>query len=124
MQNNTINLAIDGMGIILYSDWAVQGIVEGEDYLESNYWEPKKVVEHIYQGSIVGFCTGSPGDYILHFHSGYPTNEFFDNHDFSLELGIRVIGGCFYVRDLYDLMEWIHECPDEQRVMIVAAHSL
>ena len=56
-----INLKIVGLGIIFYSPYAVKSIREGELHLMRHYNEPQDVLEHIYKGSIVGFCTGSPG---------------------------------------------------------------
>ena len=57
----TIEMDIVGLGMILYSPKSAQHIKEGDDYLQSNYWDPAKVEQHCLDGTIVGFCTGSPG---------------------------------------------------------------
>ena len=111
-----INLEIQGLGIIMYSPFAVAHIKEGEDYLESNYMDAGQVVEHIYAGTIVGFCTGSPGDYIIKIKEGYPD----DNEDFdhSLRLGIEIREKCMCFRDLYDLLDWTVDCDVTQKIEI------
>lgn len=109
-----IDLQIEGLGIIMYSQHSVEHIREGEDYLSNNYWDPDKGVEHIYQGSIVGFCTGTPGDFHLQIFEGYPSNKELKASEFKLRLGIEIRGGRMFFRDLYELMEWNDYCPVEQ----------
>jgi hypothetical protein len=112
--NKDMNLDIKGLGMIMYSDFAVLHITEGEDYFSKSYQTPQQVVRHIKDGSIVGFCTTSPGRYILKFRSGYPVESDLNSAEFKLRLGIEIRDGRICVRDLYDLMRWRKSCPDNQ----------
>ena len=104
-----INLKIVGLGIIFYSPYAVKSIREGEPYLMRHYNEPQDVLEHIYKGSIVGFCTGSPGKYVLNiFQNEKPKIEKL-NPDYAIKLCIKVEDGEIFFRDLYALLRWIGE---------------
>lgn len=114
MINKDIELDISGLGIILYSESNVKQIKEGEDYFLSSYSMPQQVAEHVMEGRIVGFCTGSSGVYILRIREGYPDNEILMSSEFKLRLGIEVIDNGILFRDLYDLMEWDHRCPTDQ----------
>ena len=60
-----MNLTIDGMGIVFYSDGAVKNISEGEDFFSREYEDEEKVAEHIKKGDIVGLEVNmrSPGGY-------------------------------------------------------------
>lgn len=116
--NKEIKLYISGLGIIMYSDFAVSHIAEGEDYFSFNYQTPQQVVKHIYEGTIVGFCTSSPGDFILKFRDGYPEEADLQASEFKLRLGIEVKDGRICIRDLYDLMNWRAKCPDNQYVEV------
>ncbi|MPQ31644.1 hypothetical protein E4V42_09350 [Clostridium estertheticum] len=101
-----IALEIEGLGIILYSDFAVKDIENDEDYFTENYNTPEDVVKHIESGTIVGFCTGSPGKYILNFKEGYPSEQESRISDLKLRLGIEVRDNRICIKDLYDLLEW------------------
>jgi hypothetical protein len=116
--NEEIYLSIVGLGIIMYSPFALLHISEGEDYLTSNYILPERVLEHVYRGTIVGFGTGSPGDYVLKFKEGYPVDEQVLASEFKLALGIEVRDAAIVVRDLYDLMDWRSSYPEEQVVHV------
>ncbi|OFS24193.1 hypothetical protein [Clostridium sp. HMSC19A10] len=113
--NIDINISIDGMGIIFYSDSAVKNIVEGEDYLTNEYEIPELVGNHIRKGDIVGFCTGSSGEYSLKFRSGQPSNKLKEEYPIGIYLGIVINGGRLCVKDLFWLMDWNPECPDDQQ---------
>lgn len=91
--NKELILDIYGLGIIMYSDFATTHIIEGEDYFSKNYQTPQQVVNHIIQGSIVGFCTSSSGRYILKFRSGYPLESDLNSAEFKLRLGIDIRDG-------------------------------
>lgn len=114
----SIDLAVTGLGIILYSPHAVQHIPDRTDYLSTSYMTPEQVVPHILTGSIVGFCTGSPGSYTLKLLRGYPDPKLMDSYRHVIRLGIEVRGGNVCFRDLYDLMEWSASCPSEQTVAL------
>ena len=101
-----LSLNISGIGIIIYSDYAVSQIAEGEDYFSKNYYTGEQVLKHIYSGTIVGFCTSSPGTYILEIRDGYPPKTDLDNLEFKLRLGICVKGNRIYFNDLFALMNW------------------
>jgi hypothetical protein len=113
-----IKLYISGLGIIMYSDFAVAHIAEGENYFSSHYQYPDKVAAHVMEGSLVGFCTGSPGDYILKFQEGYPSEKEMRKAEFGICLGIEIRENKMYVRDVYDLMDWKNECPTYQSIKL------
>lgn len=112
--NKEINLEIYGLGIIMYSDFAIAEIIEGEDYFSKSYQEPSDVERHIKNGTIVGFCTSSSGDYILNIKDGYPNDEELNLAKFKIRLGIEVRDNRIIIRDLYDLMEWKKEVDKSQ----------
>jgi hypothetical protein len=113
-----IELPLDGMGIVFYSDGAVKDIKEGYNYFQNEYSEPKQVAEHIKKGDIVGFCTGSGGNYTLKFRSGYPTTEIDEKYPIQIRLAIDVDGDRIYIKDLFWLMDWYSDCPKEQQIEI------
>lgn len=110
IDDKRIVLEIVGLGIIFHSPQYTHQIAEGEDYLASSYTTEAQVQSHIQQGSIVGFGTGSPGTFILKFHSGYPDDHFLLKCDYKLRLGLHCSGGFVCFRDLYELMDWRAEC--------------
>lgn len=116
LENKEILLTIAGLGIIFYSPKFAEHIKEGEDYLSSSYTTEEQVQAHIQQGTIVGFGTGSPGIFRLKFHSGYPDNSKLEQAPFKLRLGLRCEGTRVCFRDLYDLMDWRHECALAQSI--------
>jgi hypothetical protein len=118
MISATIPLEITGLGVLLYSPWAVRHIRKGDDYLKSHYWEPEEVLKHVYEGSLVGIGTGSPGQFVLELRSGYPEEPTIEKAEFKLRLGIRVEGDQLCLRDLYDLSEWEPDCPANQTLKI------
>lgn len=112
--NKELTVDINGLGLIMYSDFATSHITEGEDYFSKSYQTPQQVANHITEGSIVGFCTSSPGRYILKFRSGYPIASDLNLAEFKLRLGIEIRDGRMCIRDLYDLMNWRKNCPINQ----------
>lgn len=116
--NKELTLDIEGLGIIMYSDFATAHIIEGEDYFFKSYQTPQQVANHIKEGSIVGFCTSSPGRYILKFRNGYPIESDLDLAEFKLRLGIEIRDGRMCIRDLYDLMSWEKSCPVNQQIKL------
>lgn len=109
-----IRLEITGIGIVFYSPSSAAHIKQGEDYLSSEYTSEHQVQTHIQKGSLVGFGTGSPGVFVLRFHSGYPTDDALERCEFTLRLGLQCVGGEVCFRDLYDLMDWNPNCPQTQ----------
>lgn len=114
VENKAIRLDVSGVGIIFHSPQSARHISDGEDYLSSNYTHERDVQEHIQQGSIVGFGTGSPGTYVLQFHDGYPDDSVLQAAEFKLRLGLHCRGGVVCFRDLYELLDWQADCPDDQ----------
>lgn len=110
----TITLPIRGLGVIVYSPFAVAHIHEGEKYLEQHYWDADDVIRHIEQGTLVGFGTGSPGVYVIQVMQGRPSPETLGEYEFKVELGLEVRDRRVCVRDLYDLLRWTPHCPPEQ----------
>lgn len=120
MSNNhaSIDLDVTGLGIIFYSKEGIPPISEEEDYLESSYTTVSDVLDHIYQGSLVSFCTGSPGAFTLNVVFSQPDEKLLEISDYRLRLWLNVKGGSVCFRDLYDLMEWDSECPDGQMIKV------
>lgn len=54
-----IKLITVGMGIVIYSNKAVENIQAGEDFFVKEFSTPQKVSRHIKKGDIIGFNTGS-----------------------------------------------------------------
>lgn len=113
-----IELELDGLGVILYSPFAVAQIHEGEDYLGEHFTAADEVNQHIEAGTLVGFGTGSPGTFKLHFLRGVPTEDELARHEFKLRLAIEIRDRTLCVRDLYDLMEWRVHCPEHQQLEV------
>lgn len=111
-----ITLETEGMGIVMYSPKTVKGIPEGYDYLSNEYTIPSQVAEHLKKGDMVGFCTGSGGNYILKVREGYPGNEINEQYPISIRLGIDIQDNKMCFIDLFWLMEWYDDCPVEQSV--------
>lgn len=122
MNNKKINIdmeiSIDGMGIVFYSDGAVKNIKDGENFFKKEYETPDKVGQHIRKGDIVGFCTGSGGDYILKFREGYPSKEISEQYPISIYLGIVINGNRLCIKDLFWLMDWYSDCPEDQQIKL------
>ena len=114
-----ITLDVSGMGIIIFSEYAVEHIKEGEDYFSTNYQTGEQVLNHVYQGTIVGFCTSSPGTYILKVKEGYPEESILTKADYKLRLGIQIKGSKVHFKDLFALMDWMEGFyPEENSVEI------
>lgn len=111
-----INIQIEGMGIVMYSPKTNEGIPQGYDYLSNEYSVPGQVAEHLKKGDMVGFCTGSGGSYILKVREGYPSDEINEQYPISIRLGIDIQDNKMCFIDLFWLMEWYDDCPEEQSI--------
>jgi hypothetical protein len=109
-----IRLDISGLGILMLSPSAASHISEGEDYLSDHYMTGEQVQKHIQAGTIVGFGTGSSGTFILELAKGYPSEEELAASEFKLRLGIEVKDGRVCFRDLYELLSWTADCPEDR----------
>lgn len=116
--SNSIRLSIVGMGLIFYSPFAASEIKEGEDYFLSSFENPENVKEQALRGGIVGVNLGTPGDFILEMHFGYPSEEMVKNSRYKLRAGIEVRDELICVRDLFDLMSWSKNVPDNQIIRL------
>lgn len=116
--NKDIEISIDGVGIVFHSGGVASQIPEQYDYLHNEYWEATKVAEHIKKGDMVGFCTGSPGTYILQFRDGYPSADIEMEYPIGIRLGICVDNETIYVRDLYELLEWSSVCEESRKIRV------
>jgi hypothetical protein len=117
-----ITLRTSGYGIVFYSPALAQHIGFGENYLEEHYESPEDVRDHIVKGTIVGFCTGSGGCYILRIHQGKPDNERITGSEHKHRLGVHSPDGIIYFRDLFDLLVWDPWCPDTQCVLVAPGY--
>ena len=112
-----ITLSPTGMGIVFYSDAAVKDIPIGENFLKKGYWKPEHVAAHLNRGDIVGIGTGCDADtFELRFRSGDPDEEIAEKYPAHERIGIEVMGSAINVIDLYWLMDWQNNCPEEQRI--------
>jgi hypothetical protein len=116
--DRTITLNILGLGAILYSPRATRHIGHGENYLEPHFWEPADVARHVNDCQISGFCTGSPGRYLLRLYDGPIDAAGLESAGAKVRLGIEVHDDELCFRDLYDLMAWEPDCADAQRVRL------
>lgn len=116
MEKEELQIRIAGLGIIFYSPQSVKHIEEGEDYLGEHYSEPQDVIKHIYEGSIVGIGTGTPGIFNLNIYRNiYPDIERL-NPDYALKLCLKVTDNIVYFRDLYVLLNWEREDTSELKI--------
>jgi hypothetical protein len=116
VEGKQMTLDISGLGIVFHSPVFAEHIPEGSDYVSSNYTTEQQVQSHIQKGTIVCFGTGTPGTFILTFHSGYPDEAFIQHCEFKLRLGLHCSGGVVCFRDLYELMDWHADCPAHRRL--------
>lgn len=109
-----IYLALDGLGIIFYSPWAVQHIPPGTDYLGASFLQPEDIARHVNASSLTGFGTGGSGNYDLIVSFDAPDAEELQRAQFKVELGLEVRDETVCFRDLYELICWQPECPPGQ----------
>lgn len=117
--SRVIRQIVDGLAIIMYSPSSAAHIPEGADYFTANYQTEADVQRHIQAGSIVGFGTGSPGDYELRILAGAPSNERLAGAEMVYRLGLRCDGQVVF-RDLYTLMNWPADIHPDEVVQIPA----
>jgi len=84
-----INISIAGLGIIFYSPFAVTHISDGEDYLESHFWDPEMVAQHVMECQISAFGTGSPGEYQIRLIDGVRPDETINSAIAAIRLGSK-----------------------------------
>ncbi|MCM1252195.1 MAG: hypothetical protein NC321_05190 [Clostridium sp.] len=113
-----IELVIDGMGLVIYSNAAMKYVIEGEDYFRNEFSTPEKVAEHITKGDIVGFNTGASGKYNIKVREGYPDEEINKLFPVSIRLALDVKGNKISIIDLFWLMEWSDYVPEEQQTEV------
>ena len=111
------NLTTDGAGIVLYSDNAIT-FEEGEDFFSKEFSTPDKVAEHLAKGDIIGFNTGSSGDFVIKIRNGYPSEKMLAEYPIAIRLAIEVKGGRVNIMDVLWLSEWSDTVPEEQSFMI------
>jgi hypothetical protein len=114
VEGTEMTLDIAGLGIVFHSPVFAEHIADGADYFGSNYTTEEQVQAHIQKGTLVGFCTGSPGTFVLRFHDGYPHESALHESEFKLRLGLHCKGGVVCFRDLFELIEWHVECPPDR----------
>jgi hypothetical protein len=111
-------ISIAGLGMILYSPFAVRHIAAGEDYLQRAFWQPEDVAAHVNGCQLTGFCTGSSGDFNLVIYDTRLDKVASDAAEFRVKLGLEVRDGEVIIRDLYHLMDWDEECAGEGCVRV------
>jgi len=78
--------------------------------------DAEDVLKHIYEGSIVGAATGTPGIFNLNIYQNIRPGLDAIQPDYALKLGLKVTGHTVYFRDLYVLLRWETEDETEIRV--------
>ena len=112
--NYDLHLVLDGLGIALFSAKKMEYVTPGSDFFTAEFDNPKQIAAYLNQGDITAFCTGSGGDFDLHFLSGAPSAEILEQYPVSVRLGLEVQGGSIQVCDVYWLMKWDANFPQEQ----------
>jgi len=116
MKIENFKISITGLGIIFYSPKATEHIADGEKYLLENYNAPEDVIRHIYEGSIVGIGTGTPGDFYIHiYQEQYPDIKEIEP-EYALKLCLQVTDNVVYFRDLYVLLRWEKENSEDIKI--------
>lgn len=113
-----LDISIAGLGIIIYSPFAVAHISEGSDYFSLHFLDPQMVAEHIMACRLSAVSTGSPGNFRLSIFDGQYPDQAVKDAMAAVRLGIEIQNNEICFRDLYDLMDWHRECPKSQRVTI------
>lgn len=117
-EERDVELCIEGMGIVFYSPATTKNIPEGIDFFNAEYSKPEDVAAHIKKGDVVGFCTGSGGEFTLKFREGYPEEKVNKEYPVTARLGIDIKDDKLCMIDLFWLMEWSADCPAEQILII------
>ena len=86
-------LSIDGMGIVFFSAETMGNVAPGTNFLTEEFTQPDQIAAHIKKGDITAFCTGTGGDFDLHFLTGCPFAEVLQAYPVSIRLGLHVQGG-------------------------------
>ena len=113
-----VAMNIQGLGFVLYSPSALSHVQQGSDYLQEHFTRPSDIARHVMEGEITTFCTGSPGFFKLLFKIGVPDEEALQASEYKLRLGLHVHDSAVFVRDVYDLMEWNADCPQDQQLSV------
>lgn len=116
--HSTIHLSTAGMGIVLSSPWATRHIEPGSDFLGAHFESSDDVARWVNTSTIAAVCTGSPGDWRLHCHTGPLDMAALEQAHYRVRLGLAVRDGIVQVRDLFALMSWAPECPAEQSLAL------
>lgn len=119
-----ISIFIDGMGMVLYSPFAVKKIPVSDDFLTKELWNPADVKRHVESCQIIPFCTGSPGDYIIDCYEDLPSKDYLSKFKYILQLGIIVRNDTVCIRDLFDFTNWEPNCPEEQKIKITSGYYI
>ena len=112
--DQTVHFVIDGLGIAFFSAKAMENVAPGTDFFTAEFNDPKQIAAHIQKGDITAFCTGTGGDFDLHFCTSYPTPEIKEQYPVSVQLGLEVQGGSVRFCDVYWLMDWDDDFPEDQ----------
>lgn len=116
MNKEQFQIKIAGLGIIFYSPQSVKHIKEGDDYFGEYYSKSEDVIKHIYEGSIVGIATGTPGVFNLNIYRNIQPDIESIDPDYALKLCLKVTDCTVYFRDLYVLLSWETEGETEVKL--------
>jgi hypothetical protein len=122
--DRTVELNIAGLGIILYSPFAVARIRVGDDYLNSEFMKREDIARHVNSCRISAIGTGSPGTYYLRLLTGERPDPLIEAAGAVIQLGLEVQDGQICFRDLYDLLQWAPYCPTEQTAELPSGYYL
>ncbi len=113
-----VTLSIDGMGIVFFSAKTMEYVDNNSDFLNNEFNSSDDITRHIQQCDITGFCTGSSGDFNLHFFNGYPNEDILKKFPITAKLGLDVRGGAVQFCDMFWLSRWNTNFPQEQIIQI------
>jgi hypothetical protein len=114
----TVNLSVSGLGIVIYSPFAVQHIREGQDYLQASFLQSGDIARHVNSCTLTAFCTGTPGEFQLIITDEPLDERRVSGAEFVVRLGLEVREQTVVFRDLYDLIRWRHAHDSQQAITV------
>jgi hypothetical protein len=111
-----LSIEIDGLGLIVYSPFAMAAVPEGDRFLSEHFFEPSDVATAVHAGRIAAFCTGSPGSYHIELAEGPPDLPAIAGFPWMIRLVLEVRDRTVCIRDVYDMSRWAPACPPAQTI--------
>lgn len=109
-----VTIEARGIGLIVYSPWAMRDVAPGSPFLFEHFEDPDDVAAYVRAGKIAAFCTGSPGIYNIELEEGKLDLAAIAGYPWMIELALEVRDRTVCIRDLFDLAPWDPVCPSAQ----------